>query len=114
MVSSKALPSEVESRVEKEKPALVFVAVLPPGGLEQARYLCKRFRKLAPHLPIIVGYWGGVGRKYNKLLVRLRSVGASYLTTSLLQSRDLILSLLCPVRPASPDPNPTAQAEGGR
>jgi predicted PurR-regulated permease PerM/CheY-like chemotaxis protein len=92
VVSTKALPGEVEDRVEREGPALLFVAILPPGGFVQARYLCKRMRKRFPRLPIVVGYWGDE-RHYDRVLVRLRSAGASYVTTSLRQSRSQILAL---------------------
>ena len=105
-VSTKALPAEVESRVKREGPALVFVAVLPPGGLVQARYLCKRLRKRFADLPIVVGYWGEE-RHYDKLLVRLRSAGASYVATSLLQSRSQIRALVS--RAPGTDAGPSAR-----
>jgi hypothetical protein len=89
VASTKMLPSEMEARIEEESPALVFIAVLPPGGLVQAEYLCKRLRKRFADLPIVVGYWGEA-RDFDGLLVRLRSAGAGYLTTSLLQSRSQI------------------------
>ena len=44
-VTTKTLPVEVEATIEREKPAVVFVAVLPPGGTVQARYLCRRLRR---------------------------------------------------------------------
>jgi len=92
-VSTRALPADVEARIEKENPALVFIAILPPGGFLQARYLCKRLRKRFANLPIVVGYWGPV-RHYDKVLVRLRAAGASYVTTSLLQSRSQIRAIV--------------------
>ncbi|HLJ97516.1 MAG TPA: AI-2E family transporter [Gemmataceae bacterium] len=104
-VSTKALPAEVEARIEREGPALLFIAILPPGGLLQARYLCKRLRKRFPDLPIVVGYWGDE-RHYDSILARLRSAGASYVTTSLLQSRSQIRALLSPPPDASPEHPP--------
>lgn len=90
--STRVLPTEVEAEIEREKPALVFVAVMPPGGLVQARYLCRLLRQRFADLPIIVGYWGNV-RQYDRLLVRLRKAGASYVTTSLLQTRSQMQAL---------------------
>jgi hypothetical protein len=52
------LTSELVARVEQEKHAVVCIGSLPPGGLAQSRYLCKRFRAQFPHLKIIVGRWG--------------------------------------------------------
>ena len=106
-ISTRALPADVEARIEKESPALVFIAILPPGGFLQARYLCKRLRKRFVNLPIVVGYWGPV-RHYDKVLVRLRAAGASYVTTSLLQSRSQIRAIVS--RPADSSREPAAQA----
>jgi predicted PurR-regulated permease PerM len=92
IMSSKLLPSEVCAQAEESKPSQVFIAVLAPGGLEQAVYLCKILRKRFAALPILVGYWGTV-RNFDRLLVRLRRAGASYVTTTLLQSRSQIRSL---------------------
>lgn len=94
-VTTKVLPSQMETRIEQDKPALVFVAIMPPGGVAQARYLCKRLRKRFPDLMIVVGFWGQT-RNFDKLLVRLRSAGAAYVTTSLLQSRSQIQALAAP------------------
>ncbi len=91
-LSTKTLPSEIEQRVAEEKPAFIFIAVLPPGGFVQVRYLCKRLRKLDAKLTIIVGYWGHQ-RNFDNLLVRLRAAGASYVTTSLTQAASRILAL---------------------
>jgi hypothetical protein len=109
--STRALPAEIEARVEREKPALVFIAVLPPGGLEQARYLCRRLHRRFPDLKIIVGYWARA-KHFDRLLVRLRAAGASYVTTSLLQSRSQIRALLGPppAPPPPPDPAPPTPA----
>jgi predicted PurR-regulated permease PerM len=107
VMSTRALPSEVEARIEQEEPTLVFIAVLPPGGLVQARYLCKRLRTRFADLRIVVGYWGET-RSFDKLLVRLRSAGAAYVATSLLQSRSQIQALMRPAtpRPQAPVSNP--------
>jgi predicted PurR-regulated permease PerM len=97
-VSTRALPVDIEAEIERDKPAIVFIAVLPPGGLPQARYLCMRLRKRFEALPIVVGYFGRA-RDFDKLLVRLRSAGASYVTTSLLQSRGQMTALLSSAPP---------------
>jgi predicted PurR-regulated permease PerM len=102
-ISTRALPADVEARIEDESPALVFIAILPPGGFLQARYLCKRLRKRFPNLPIVVGYWGDA-RHYDKVLVRLRSAGVSYVTTSLHQSRSQVRALVGHAPGASREP----------
>jgi hypothetical protein len=90
---TRTLPAEVEALVEREKPALVVIVVLPPGGIIQARYVSRRLLKQCPKLPIVVGFWGAV-RHFDRLLLLLRSAGASYVTTSLLQTRRQIRVLV--------------------
>jgi predicted PurR-regulated permease PerM len=109
VMSTRELPSLVERWIEREKPALVFVAILPPGGVIQARYLCKRLRKRFAELPILIGYWGQP-RSFDRLLIRLRSAGAAYMTTSLVQSRTQIQALVAP--PASTASRPDIQPAG--
>jgi predicted PurR-regulated permease PerM len=87
------LPSNVADRIAEVQPAAVFVSVLPPGGLPQAAYLCRLFRKRFPKLKIVVGWWGS-DRKFDKLLVRLRKAGASYVTTTLKQARTQLRFLI--------------------
>lgn len=86
VLPARTLPSDVMERVGQVRPAAVFVSVLPPGGLPQAAYLCRLFRKRFPELPVVVGWWGSE-RNFDTLLVKLRKAGASYVTTSLRQSR---------------------------
>jgi hypothetical protein len=111
VASTRALPGELEAQIEKECPALVVLAILPPGGLEQARYLCKRLRKRFATLPIVVGYWGDE-RHYDSILMRLRAAGASYVTTSLLQTRTQVRALAKPSR--APCGNAPVAAAGER
>jgi predicted PurR-regulated permease PerM len=93
LVTTRALPVDIERIIERDRPDLVFVAVMPPGGLIQARYLCRRLGKRFAGAKIIVGYWGKA-RDFDRLLVRLRSAGASYVTTSIGQTRTQVLALL--------------------
>jgi hypothetical protein len=93
VLSTKILPTEVADRVEQLKPAVVFVAVLPPGGLIQVHYLCKRLRKRFRELPLVVGYWRP-HKNFDRLLVRLRGAGATYVTTSLRQARMRVRGLI--------------------
>ncbi|MBV8781930.1 MAG: AI-2E family transporter, partial [Phycisphaerae bacterium] len=91
--STRMLPSEIEQRIADDPPAVLFIAVLPPGGTVQARYLCRRLHRRFNDLKIVVGYFGKP-RNFDQLLVRFRSAGASYVTTSLLQTRSQILALI--------------------
>ncbi len=88
----------VENRIARGAPAILFVAILPPGGVVQAKYLCKRLRRQYKDLKIVVGYWRRA-KNFDRLLVSFRRAGASYVTTSLLQSQSQLRALL-PVPPA--------------
>jgi hypothetical protein len=75
------------ARVADEKPALVCIGSLPPGGLAHTRYLCKRIRSRSPDVKIVVGRWGlSNDAKPNE--EQLREAGADAMTTTLLQTRD--------------------------
>lgn len=52
------LTAEVVAWVDLHRPALVCIGALAPGGLSQARHLCKRLRSQYPELKIVVGRWG--------------------------------------------------------
>ena len=119
-ISTRALPSEIEERVAAEDPAVLFIAIVPPGGLTQARYLCRRMRRKFPTLPIVVGYLGKT-REFDTLLARFRTAGVRYVATSLLQTRSHIDSILpkepspplkeAPSRPVPAQENPAAPPE---
>jgi predicted PurR-regulated permease PerM len=92
IISAEALTSEVISRVAASNTPLICIVALPPGGLVQARYLCKRLRALSSPLKIIVGRWGLSGES-EESRNSLHSAGADQVGSSLLQTRDQILNL---------------------
>src|SRR5262249_19593936 len=65
LAGSGDLSSGMVSLVQQERPAIVFVAALAPGGLAQARYLCQRLHTQFPTVRIVVGRWG-LGRDPKK------------------------------------------------
>ena len=92
-LSCSLLPADVEAGIEAARPAAVFIAVVPPGGATQARYLCRRLSRKFKDLPIVVGYFGTF-RDFDALLVRFRASGATHVTTSIGQSRLQLVTLL--------------------
>lgn len=92
VMSSRLSASLLTGRIRAEEPALLFIAALP-GSFPQARYLCRHLHRAFPALHIVVGYWGDQ-EEFDNNLARLRQAGASYLTTSLLQSSSRIKALL--------------------
>jgi hypothetical protein len=93
VLSSEKLCAEVVAHVEEERPSMVVIASVPPGGLAQTRYLCKRLRAQDPDLKIAVGRWGH-GEKNEQIQERLRLAGADYVAVSLLESRAQVVPLI--------------------
>jgi predicted PurR-regulated permease PerM len=87
------LTSELAARIAEDPPAVICIASLPPGGLAHARYLCKRLREASPEILIIVGRWASP--RNNKIdRERLEQAGANFVTTTLLETRQLLESRL--------------------
>ena len=87
------LTSEVVNRITTDPPAIVCIASVPPSGMAHARYICKRLRDASPEMLIIVGRWG-VHRNAKVERDRLMLAGANFVTTTLLETRQLLQSRL--------------------
>jgi hypothetical protein len=55
------LTGEVASEIVACRPRAVLIGSLPPGGLAETRYLCKRLSAAASRPWILVARWGVVG-----------------------------------------------------
>jgi predicted PurR-regulated permease PerM len=108
VLSSKVLTAEVLARIGSECPAVVCIGSLPPGGLAQARYLCKRIKSQCPAVKIAVGRWGEVDN-VERVEKRLRAAGADYVATRLLETRAQVIPLLQVAAAAPPEPAQPAQ-----
>lgn len=86
IAGSEALTAELAARVAEEKPVLVLIGSVPPGGLAHTRYLCKRLRGSAPNVRIMVGRWGSKG-DLEESMEQLTEAGADLVTTSILETR---------------------------
>ena len=91
--SAHALSSEVEALVATKDPAILLVATLPPDGLAQTRFLCKRVRARFPAVNILVGRWGEKELSESDR-GQLLTAGADAVGTSLLESRGQLLERL--------------------
>jgi len=101
VLSAKKLTAELLDHLQREPPAVVCLGSLPPGGLSQTRYLCKRIRREAPGVKIVVGRWAD-SEKIEHLEKRLRDAGMDLLATSLSASRDQIIPLVQVAANAAP------------
>jgi hypothetical protein len=102
VASPELLSAEVVDAVQGHGGDIVVVSALPPGGVAQARYLCKRLRIGAPGVRIVVARLGG-DEEVEAVRQALLSAGADAVGTSLLETRDLVLQFVR-VRPEMPQP----------
>jgi predicted PurR-regulated permease PerM len=115
VIAHATLTSELLDEVAGREPALVCIAATPPGGLAHTRYLCKRLRSRFPDLKILVGRWGvrEIGQPPNSIpggdadragepqgngidpmVATLQEAGADLVATTLLETRQQLISLL--------------------
>jgi hypothetical protein len=98
------LVAEVLAWVDLHRPALVCIGAVAPGGLSQARHLCKRLRAQWPELKIVVGRWGLHDEK-DADCQQLLAAGADHVETSVLDTqRTLALVGLAPGHSAPESP----------
>ena len=101
IVSTDLLTAEVVREVGARGAAVVVIGALPPGGLVQARYLAKRLRAAVPEVKIVVGRWS-VREDLDAKREVLTAAGADSLSSSLLETRDLVVRLAGEA-PAAPE-----------
>lgn len=106
------MASDVLDLVDNERPAILCIGALPPGGLAQTRYLCKRLRTRFPSLKIIVGRWGLGDEAMAKNQEQLAAAGAdrvaSTLAETLVQLHQLSMLSAPEPDPASGTPTPAS------
>jgi len=90
LIADETLTSEVIDQIAQKNPALVCIASLPPGGLAQTRYLCKRLRGRFPNIKIIVGRWGTRSENNENSLL---AAGADKVGTTIIETRDQVIQL---------------------
>ncbi len=99
IMSDETLTSEVVALVGEKNPAMICIAAVPPGGLAQTRYLCKRLRARFPNLKIAVGRWGTGSEDSNSILL----AGADKVGTTMIETREQMIQL------SQISPHPEAQ-----
>jgi hypothetical protein len=93
IMSPRALTAEVLDKVRETSPAVVLVASVPPGGVAQARYLCKRLKTQCTGIKLAIGRWGEV-EDLNRVQERLTSTGADIVSGTLAETRAEIVPFL--------------------
>jgi predicted PurR-regulated permease PerM len=90
VASAAMLSAEVVSVVGEQMPDVALVATLGPGGLSQARYLCKRLRAAFPDLPVVVGRWSS-DEDAGAVRTAMLAAGATEVGFTLIDTRQLVL-----------------------
>jgi predicted PurR-regulated permease PerM len=98
------LTAEVVAWVDLHRPAVLCIGAVAPGGLSQARHLCKRLRSQCPELKIVVGRWG-LHDERDTDRQHLLAAGADHVETTVLDTqRALAQAGLTLRRPAPESP----------
>jgi predicted PurR-regulated permease PerM len=109
MIGASMLTAEVVAWVDLHRPALLCIGAVAPGGLSQARHLCKRLRSQCPELKIVVGRWGLHDEK-DADRQQLLAAGADHVETTVLDTQRALaqvgLTLGHPAPESPPMPAP--------
>lgn len=90
--STRTRPRQLQSRLKQIQPHIVVVGVIPPGGVLQTEFLCETVRHVVPAAKILV-CWMRHTKYFDRLLVRLRRSGVSYVPTSIEQTLSYVVNL---------------------
>jgi len=99
VVSTDRLVSEIVELVAEERPSIVCIASLPPGGLSHTRLICKRLRGRFPNLKIVVARWG-LKSNVDRNREQLAQAGADHFGTTLRDTSTQLVQLAHLARPA--------------
>jgi hypothetical protein len=94
-LASGGLTSESVQALERERPEVVFVSVIPPFGYMHARYLCRRIRAQFQGAKLVCGML--TEEDVNEVRQRQPPIPADELASSLQQAQAQVISLI-PVR----------------
>jgi len=113
--STDHLASDLVALISREKPALVCIASVPPGGLAQAKYLCLRARAGHAAIPIVVGRWSLLAEGLEKNRTQLTAAGADRVGTTLAETVEQISQLAAAIAVgANPAPSAAQAAAPAR
>jgi len=92
LIRATLLTSERLTVIEDKAPQVAVIGALPPGGLPQTRYLCKRLRATSPQVRIAVGRWGSAAAREERRQL-LESAAADEVAATLAASRTQVAQL---------------------
>jgi hypothetical protein len=101
------LTAEVVAWVEQHRSGLLCIGTVAPGGLSQARLLCKRLRAQYPALKIVVGRFG-LHDEMDADRRHLLAAGADHVETTVGDTQRTLVQLRPP-----PLPRPAPETSAG-
>jgi predicted PurR-regulated permease PerM len=104
------LVAEVLAWVDLHRPALLCIGAVAPGGLSQARHLCKRLRSQCPELRIVVGRWG-LHDERDADRQHLLAAGADHVETTVLDTQRALAQVGLTLGRPAPESPPTPAPE---
>jgi hypothetical protein len=104
------LVSEVLAGVDRHRPVILCIGAVAPGGLSQARHLCKRLRSQCPELEIVVGRWGLHDEK-DADRQHLLAAGADHVETTVLDTQRTLAQVGLTRGQPAPESPPTPPPE---
>jgi hypothetical protein len=110
VIGASMLTAEVVAWVDLHRPQLLCIGAIAPGGLSQARHLCKRLRWQCPELKIVVGRWGLHDEK-DADRQQLLAAGADHVETTVLDTQRTLTQLALTLGRPAPDSPPTPAPE---
>jgi len=106
------LTAEVVAWVDLHRPALLCIGAVAPGGLSQARHLCKRLRSHCPELKIVIGRWG-LHDESDTDRQQLLAAGADHVETTVLDTQRVLAQVALTLGRPAPESRPTFVPEAG-
>jgi hypothetical protein len=104
-LGASGLSTDCVEELERQKISVVCLSSVPPSGLRQARYLCRRMHSRFPRIKLIVGAWG-VKEDLPAIKHRLADCATDTVVTSLKQAIEQIFSTTAITDQMTPAPIP--------
>ncbi len=101
IVDDSELPDQTARHIAERSPALVIIALVPPGGFAQVRALCRAFRDHGYDGPILVSCIGNF-KHSDRLAIKFRNSGATHVTTTFKQTHFKARLLVARHQPVAP------------
>ena len=102
IVSSQTLTGEIVERAERDRPAVICLAALSPGGSAELKLMAKKLTTLPSGVNVVIGRWGLLDT------MRIRELsaatGVATIASTLSEARNMITQL------ARINPEPSGEA----